>query len=248
MKYGGPLVTSPSLVVPEKNSTLAMTPPTSCTSASSVKAAGRTNTWPLVGLRMVTTLGGVVSTTCTVWLHWAELPQASVACQVRVELNEPPHKLLVVALKMAMVALPQVSLAVGKSKVHGVPSWTVLSPLQLIVGGVVSTTLTVWRQRLKFPQASVACQVRIAVKVLPQWPVVLVTVVKIVMVAVPLMSVAVGASNVQAAAHSTFLLVLVQVITGAVVSVTITVWLQRLKLPHASVACQTRVASKVLPQ
>src|SRR5260370_6116275 len=26
-------------------------------------------------------VGGVVSTTYTVWLHWAELPQASVACQ-----------------------------------------------------------------------------------------------------------------------------------------------------------------------
>jgi len=42
---------------------------------------------------------------------------------------------------------------------------------------------------------------------------------------VPLLSVAVGASKVQAAPCSTVLLVLLQVITGAVVSATVTFWL-----------------------
>src|SRR5437762_14122769 len=97
-------------------------------------------------------------------------------------------------------------------------------------------------------QASVACQVRVASKVLPQWPVMLVTVLRIVMVALPLLSVAVGASKVQAEPCSTVLFVLLHVITGAVVSTTVTFWLQELLLPQASVASQVRVASKVLPQ
>jgi len=78
--------------------------------------------------------------------------------------------------------------------------------------------------------------------------VVLVSVLTIVIVLVPLLSVAVGASKVQAVPSSTDLLVLLQVITGAVVSTTVTFWLQEALLPQASVACQVRVASKVLPQ
>src|SRR5258708_11720422 len=68
------------------------------------------------------------------------------------------------------------------------------------------------------------------------------------MVLVPLLSVAVGASKLQALPNSTVLLVLLQVITGAVVSTTVTFWLQEALLPQASVACQVRVASKVFPQ
>jgi hypothetical protein len=59
-----------------------------------------------------------------------------------------------------------------------------------------------------------------------------------VMVTLPLVSPAVGASKVQAVPHSTVLLVLGHEMTGAVESTTVTVWLQRLKLPQASVACQ----------
>jgi len=75
----------------------------------------------------------------------------------------------------------------------------------------------------------------------------LVTVLTMVIVLVPLLSVAVGASKVQAAPCSTVLLVLLQVITGAVVSATVTFWLHWAKLPQASVACQVRVASNVVP-
>ena len=67
-----------------------------------------------------------------------------------------------------------------------------------------------------------ACQVRVASKVLPQCPAILVTVLTIVIVLLPLLSVAVGASNVQVVPSSTVLLVLLHVIIGAVVSTTVT--------------------------
>ncbi len=74
------------------------------------------------------------------------------------------------------------------------------------------------------------------------------TVLTIVIVLLPLLSVAVGASKVQATPCSTVLFVLVQVMTGAVVSTTVTFWLQELLLPQASVADHVRVVSKVEPQ
>src|SRR6266853_324833 len=148
-----------------------------------------------------------------------------------------------------MVALPLLSIAVGALKVQATPCSTVLLVLlQVITGADVSTTVTFWLQELLLPQASVACQIRVASKVLPQWPMRLVTVLRIVIVALPLLSVAVGASKVHAAPCSTVLLVLLHVMTGEVVSTTVTFWLQELLLPQASVACQIRVASKVLPQ
>ena len=52
------------------------------------------------------------------------------------------------------------------------------------------------------------------------------------MVLVPPMSLATGSSKAQAAPNSTVLLVLLQVITGAVVSTTLTVWLHRLIRYH----------------
>src|SRR5215475_3631914 len=110
-----------------------------------------------------------------------------------------------------MTALPLLSVAVGTSKVQAAPSSTVLLVLlQVITGAVVSTTVTFWLQEALLPQASVACHVRVASKVLPQWPAVLVTVLTTVMTALPLLSIAVGTSKVQAAPSSTVLLVLLQ--------------------------------------
>src|SRR6266446_4585782 len=143
---------------------------------------------------------------------------------------------------MVMVMLvPPMSPALGASKLQAVPSSTVLLALQVITGAVGSATSTVWLHRLKLPQGSVACQVRVASKVLPQWPLVLVTVLTIVIVGGPPMSLALGASKLQAVPNSTVLLALLQVIAGAVVSTTTTVWLQRLKLPQVSIACHVRV-------
>src|SRR5260370_41963926 len=65
---------------------------------------------------------------------------------------------------------------------------------------------------------------------------------------VALLSVAVGRSKVQAAPSCAVLLVLLQLMTGAVVSMTLTVWLHWALLPQEAVAAQVRGASKVLPQ
>src|SRR2546422_993625 len=148
-----------------------------------------------------------------------------------------------------MVLLPLLSVAVGGLKLQAAPCSTVLLVLlQVITGAVVSTIVTFWLHVLVLPQASVACHVRVASNVLPQWPVTFVTVLTMVIVLLPLLSVAVGASKLQAAPCSTVLFVLLQVITGAVVSTIVTFWLQVLLLPQASAACQVRVASKVVPQ
>src|SRR6266700_3037440 len=96
--------------------------------------------------------------------------------------------------------VPPLSVAVGWSKLQAVPSWTVLLVLlQLMTGGVEPLTFTVWLQEALLPQPSVASQVRVASKVLPQCPAVLVTVLSTVIVAAtPLLSVAVGTSKLQA--------------------------------------------------
>src|SRR5213594_3940043 len=116
---------------------------------------------------------------------------------------------------MVRVTLPQVSLAVGGSKDQALVHSTVLLGTQVRVGGVVSTTVTFWLQSAVLPQESVARQVRVASKVLPQCPAVFVTVLRMVMVAPPQVSVAVGASKDQALVHSTVLLA-TQVMVGGV--------------------------------
>src|SRR5258708_7183125 len=241
----------------------------------------------LVLLHVMT--GAVVSTTVTFWLQELLLPQASVACHVRVASKVLPQWpiTLVTVLRIVMVALPLLSVAVGASKVQAAPCSTVLLVLlHVMTGAHVSTPVTILLQKPLFPRAALACHVPVASKglplvmtgavvsttvsfclkdplfteisalclhgalpkLLPQWPVTLVTVLRIVMVALPLLSIAVGASKVQGAPCSTVLLVLLHVMTGAVVSTTVTCWRQALLLPQASVACHVRVASKVLPQ
>src|SRR2546428_12451072 len=101
-KYGAPLVAAPIEFALEKNSTLLMTPSVSCASARIVNSAGAMKTVPLVGLRILT-VGAVVSVTLTVWLHWALLPQPSIALQVRVALNVFPHAAFVTVLTFEMV-------------------------------------------------------------------------------------------------------------------------------------------------
>src|SRR5439155_1590556 len=148
---------------------------------------------------------------------------------------------------MVKVTLPQESLAVGASKAQVLVHSTILLGTQVMVGGVWSSNVTFWLQSAVLPQASVARQVRVASKVLPQWPVRLVTVVRTLMVTLPQVSVAVGASKDQGLVHSTILLG-TQVMVGGVCASIPTFWLQSAVLPQASVARQVRVASKVLPQ
>jgi hypothetical protein len=87
--------------------------------------------------------GGVVSTTVTVWLQVMLLEQASVARQVRVALKVFPQRRLVIVPTTAIELVPQLSLAVGGSKVQTLPHSTVFGPTQTITGGVVSTTTMV---------------------------------------------------------------------------------------------------------
>src|SRR5262249_58455204 len=90
---------------------------------------------------------------------------------------------------MLITALLPLSVAVGGSKLQAVPSCTVLLVLaQLMTEAVVSTTVTVWLHCAVLPHASVATQVRVASKVVPQWPAVLVTVPTTLITALPLRS------------------------------------------------------------
>src|SRR5207248_7628936 len=109
----------------------------------------------------------------------------------------------------------QRSEAVGGSKAQEVPHSKVRFGAQTMMGGVVSTTVTICMQVLVLPQLSVATQVRVALKVFPHRA--LVTVVSTVTVTlVPLPPVVVGGSKVHDAPHSTVLLD-AHVITGGLV-------------------------------
>src|SRR5881296_4761269 len=114
--------------------------------------------------------------------------------------------MLVAVPRIVMVTLPQASKATGGSKAQVLVHSTVLLPTQVMVGLVVSCTFTFWLHSAKLPQASVARQVRVASKVLPQCPVRLVTVPRMVMVTLPQVALAAGVSKVQLLVHSTVLL------------------------------------------
>jgi len=58
--------------------------------------------------------------------------------------NVLPQVAFVTVLKIVIVFVPHVSLALGASKLHGTVHSTVLFVAQVIEGGVVSTTVTVW--------------------------------------------------------------------------------------------------------
>ena len=105
--------------------------------------------------------GWTQAATVTVWLQVLLLPQQSVACQVRV--MDTGQRPLVKVLSTVMVTFvpQQASKAVGSSKLQVEPHSTVLLLAQVITGGVVSSTVTVWLQVLLLPQQSVAFQVRV---------------------------------------------------------------------------------------
>src|SRR3989442_13165747 len=110
---------------------------------------------------------------------------------------------------MVIMLVPLLSVAVGGSKLQAVPSCTVLLVLlQLMTGAMVAITLTVWLHWALLPQASVACQVRVASKVVFQKPAVSAEVYTLSLHVAPLLSVAVGGSKLQAAPNWTVLLVL----------------------------------------
>src|SRR5258705_12279819 len=103
---------------------------------------------------------------------------------------------------------------IGGSTVQAASSLTdLLVLLQVITGAVVSTTVTFWLQEALLPQASVACQDRKGVEEGKRGVLGVGRMIKKKITALPLLSVAVGASKVQVAPSSTVLLVLLQEIT-----------------------------------
>src|SRR5204862_226134 len=72
---------------------------------------------------------------------------------------------LVIVLKILMMTAPQLSLAVGSSKVHACPIGTVLLCEQAITGGSVSRTVIVNVHVVLLPLASVAVFVTVVVPI-----------------------------------------------------------------------------------
>src|SRR2546421_574219 len=88
------------------------------------------------------------------WLHVLVLPQQSVATQVRVI-----SPLQIVPL---VTLLPQhASYTAGGVKPQSVPQITPIPGSQVIIGGVVSTTVTVWLHVALLLQQSTASHVRV---------------------------------------------------------------------------------------
>ena len=133
--------------------------------------------------------------------------------------------------------MQQLSVAIGGSNVHGVPHWTVLFVAQVSVGGMVSTTVTVWLHILMLLQQSDAIHVRVTN--CGHWP--LVMVLKTCTRGLEQQrSDANGGSNVHGVPHTTVLFV-EQINVGGVVSTMVTVSVHVLVLPQQSFASQILV-------
>src|SRR5881227_388385 len=100
-----------------------------------------------------------------VWLQVLELPQASLALQVRVALKVRPHKGLVTVftIRIATFVPSQMSNALGLENDQVVPHSNVWSVPHTIAGANVSRNPMVWLQVMELPQLSVALQVRTTV-------------------------------------------------------------------------------------
>ena len=210
--------------------------------AAAVEASHSTVT--LAGQEMT---GAMLSVTVIVWTQVPTLPQPSVLDQVR-EITDSMGQLpeATLSLRDTAEAPWQLSVAVAVPVPDGLvdaPQLIVIFAGQVTTGAVVSTIVIVCRQSLPMlPQASVAVQVRVMVDSLAQEPEATLSLAETtgagsqlsVAAAVPVPAAAVDASHstVTFAGH---------VMTGAVESTMVIVWLQLLLLPHASVAVQVRV-------
>ena len=112
--------------------------------------------------------GGVLSSTVTVCKHVLLFPQASVAVHVLVMVyscGQAPAA--VTSLEVTTGARSQLSVALATPVLAGAVlsehSIVRLAGHEVIVGGVLSSTVITWRQVLLFPQASVAIQVLLIV-------------------------------------------------------------------------------------
>src|SRR5216683_1019742 len=110
--------------------------------------------------------------TTTVWLQLAELLLQSVAVQVRVTVLVPGQlPAVTTSLEVTTGLGSQVSLTDGAGKTGAFGHWIGDTATgQVIVGGVVSMTTTVWLQVAELLLQSVAVQVRVTVLVPGQLP------------------------------------------------------------------------------
>jgi hypothetical protein len=85
-------------------------------------------------------VGAIVSTRAIVWLHTLVLPHGAVATHVRVATNVLPQPKLVTVPSTVIIAVPQLLVAVGTSKLKSPPPHSlVLLPAQVITGPSVAT-------------------------------------------------------------------------------------------------------------
>src|ERR1051325_5620176 len=183
----------------------------------------------------------------TICVQVVLLPQWSLTNQTRAAVKVPGQVPLVVVLKILSSGLgSQSSWMIGtlKSQLSPHSKFSMWSWLQLMVGGVVSTTVTTWLHSEWLPQQSVACHFLIMTVEQGLLAAAFVKVPMTTMLTfVPQqMSDAVGGSKTQVLPHSTTLL-LAQVITGGVVSATVTVWLHCAWFWQQSTASHVRVMS-----
>src|SRR3990172_7037879 len=186
--------------------------------------------------------GSVVSTTVTLVVAVALFPEASVAVKVTVVV---PSGKTAGALLTTVGAASQISVAVGKGTVTGVPSRLVCSTRMgagtfEITGAVVSTTVTLVVAVAVFPEASVAVKVTVVVPSGKTAGALLTTV-----GAASQISVAVGNGTVTGVPSrlvcSTRMGAGTFEITGAVVSTTLTEGVAVAVFPEASVAVNVTV-------
>ena len=99
--------------------------------------------------------GAVVSTTLTVRVIWLELPEASEDEYVSVYV---PIVSVSTTPEVVTVTSPDASVAVAPASAYVAPNsvLTEASPVNVITGGVVSTTLTVLVRVAVFPEKSEA--------------------------------------------------------------------------------------------
>jgi hypothetical protein len=142
---------------------ISVTLPPQLSVAVGVANSGVAGHWIVDVAGNVEITGGTVSFTLMICDADEVFPQASIAVQVRVMIDEPAHAPgVVTSFGVSVTALPQASVAVGVAKTGVSPQAIVLSAGRAeITGAVVSVTVIDCEALATFPQASVAVHVRV---------------------------------------------------------------------------------------
>src|SRR5439155_18459660 len=179
-----------------------------------------------------------------VWLQVTELVCASVAVQVRcVLLTSLPLTPRLASTNVTVRLVSQVSLNTGVPNAGAAGHWMVASAGQLVtVGALLSITVMVWLQVTELVCASVAVQVRcVLLTSLPLTARLAST--KVTVRFVSHVSLNTGVPKAGEAGHWMVASAGQLVTVGALLSMTVMVWLQVTELVCASVAVQVRCVS-----